>query len=206
MVKKQVFYVYVFRHGETTFNRDRVFTGWLNPRLTKKGNKDAELIAKKLKSKKIDIAISSSLTRSRQTLKKVLQYHPECKKIIEDDRIIERNYGVYSGMSHRDFIIKYGEKKFNEVHRGWKVHIKDGENFSQVEIRVKEFVDYLKKYIKENKKNIAISAHGNSIRLLRRVIEKLPIKETREITIPYDRIYEYKIIIDGNKVEIEYEK
>lgn len=206
MVKREIFYVYVFRHGETTFNRDKIFTGWLNSRLTAKGTRDAEFIAKKLKNKKIDVAISSSLTRSKQTLKKVLEYHPECKKIIEDDRIIERNYGIYSGIKHKDFISKYGEKKFEEIHRGWDVYVKDGENFSQVEVRVKEFVNYLKKYVKKNKKNVAISAHGNSIRLLRRVIEKLSIKETKEINIPYDKVYEYKIIINGNKIEVEYEK
>ena len=99
--------IYIFRHGQTTFNIDKKFTGFLDPTLTKLGMKQAKTIAKKLKNKKFQLAFQTRLKRSKQTLKEVLKYHPECKKTIIDNRMIERNYGSLNGSSHDSFIKKY---------------------------------------------------------------------------------------------------
>ena len=87
-MKKQKRYIYLFRHGQTYYNKNGWFTGWRESSLTPKGIKHAEIIAKKLKNKKFDVAIQTHLSRSKDTLKPVLKYHPECKKIIIDDRMI----------------------------------------------------------------------------------------------------------------------
>ena len=68
--------IYLFRHGQTTYNRDQMFTGFHNPKLTKLGVKQAKIIAKKLKNKKFQVAIYTRLVRSQQTLREVLKYHP----------------------------------------------------------------------------------------------------------------------------------
>ena len=47
-MKKKEFKIYVFRHGQTYYNRDKIFTGWKDPKLTPRGLKQAEIIAKKL--------------------------------------------------------------------------------------------------------------------------------------------------------------
>ena len=64
-----------------------------------------------MKGKKIDVAFCSHLSRSKDTLKEVLKYHPECKKTIVDDRIIERCYGDLQGHSHAAFIRKHGKER-----------------------------------------------------------------------------------------------
>jgi len=186
-------HIYLFRHGQTTFNRDKIFTGWIDAKLTKKGILQAKLVAKKLKNKKFQVAFQTKLSRSKDTLKEVLKFHPECRKILEDNRMIERNYGIYSGMSHEKFIKKFGEKKFQEIHRGWNVKISKGENFAQVEKRVKPFVKYLIKFMKANQVSVAISAHGNSIRLFRKIMEHKSKSEAVTWQIPYDKVFEYKI-------------
>ena len=56
MKKKKTYYIYLFRHGQTYFNRDGIFTGWKESKLTPLGIKQACIIAKKLKNKKIDAA------------------------------------------------------------------------------------------------------------------------------------------------------
>ena len=185
--------VYLFRHGQTFYNKKGIFTGFKDSKLTPQGKKQAKIIANKLKNKKFQVAIQTRLSRSKDTLKPVLKFHPECKKILTDNRMIERNYGIYSGMSHDVFIKKYGEKRYKEVHRGWNVKIPKGENFNQVRKRVKPFVKWLKNYMKKNKVSVAISAHGNSIRLFRHIVEKMSIPETQKKFIPYDKVFTYDV-------------
>ncbi len=110
---KQKLKVYLFRHGQTDYNKKGIFTGWKESHLTREGKKHAETIAKKLKNKKFQVAIQTHLSRSKDTLKPVLKYHPECKKIITDDRMIERNYGDLNGTSHEDFIKEIGKLSFD---------------------------------------------------------------------------------------------
>jgi 2,3-bisphosphoglycerate-dependent phosphoglycerate mutase len=214
--------IFLFRHGQTTYNRDRIFTGWKDAKLTDLGRKQARLIAKKLKDENFEVAIHTHLSRSKDTLAPVLKSHPECKTILEDDRMIERSYGDLSGTSHDAFIKKIGEQSYDlrvhgdaienlkpkqreeieeflgkeeykVIHRGYKVAATNGESFYDVEKRVKSFIKDLKKFIKKNKVNVAISAHGNSIRLFRKIMERANKKQVVNWTIPYDKVFEYII-------------
>lgn len=185
--------IYLFRHGQTTYNRDKRFTGWKDSKLTELGKKQARKIAKIMKNKKFEVAIQTSLSRSKDTLKPVLKNHPECIFLIQDDRIIERSYGTLEGKFHKKIINKYGQEQFNYWHRDFNTKPPKGESFADVEKRVKTFIKDLKRLMKNNNVNVAISAHGNSIRLFKKIMEKLTIKKTEELTIPYDKVYEYII-------------
>jgi 2,3-bisphosphoglycerate-dependent phosphoglycerate mutase len=215
--------IYLFRHGQSEYNRDHRFTGWHDAKLTNKGKRHAKKIARKLKKKRIDVAIHTSLSRSIDTLKPVLDYHPECHLIFEDDRMIERSYGILEGTTHEEFIEKIGnqqyelrvhgdafenirdkrlvrkikrflgEREYNAIHRGYKVKVPKGESFYDVELRVKEFIKDLKVMMKKYNVNVAISAHGNSIRLFRKIMEKSTVKKMQGWFIPYDKVFEYSI-------------
>src|SRR3990167_3558194 len=143
--------VYLFRHGQTYYNRDHIFTGFKDSKLTPLGIKQAKKIAEKLKKKKIQVAFQTRLSRSKDTLKPVLKYHPECKKIITDDRMIERCYGKLQGMHHTAIIKKYGKKKFDLWHRSYNFPPPKGESIKMVEKRVLSFIKYLTKFMKKNK-------------------------------------------------------
>jgi len=217
--------IYLFRHGQTFYNKNKIFTGWKESKLTSLGVKQAEIIAKKLENKEIDVAFQTRLSRSKDTLKIVLKFHPECKKIITDDNMIERSYGDLEGTKHENFIKKIGkreyklviygdsigdlekrerkkiekflgEKEYDSIHRGYNIATPNGESFADVEKRVKIFIKELMKFMKKNKVNVAISAHGNSIRLFRRIMEKATIEETCSWNIPYDKYFEYAIKIN----------
>lgn len=187
--------IYLFRHGQTTFNRDKRFTGSMDAKLTELGKKHARIIAKKLKSKKFQVAIHTSLSRSKDTLKPVLKYHPECVILIQDDRVIERDYGKLSGKLHEAVIKRYGQEQYDRWHRGYyeKDRPPRGECFKDVEKRVRSFIKDLKKFTKKNNVNVAISAHGNSIRLFRKIMEKASVEEATSWFIPYDKVFTYKI-------------
>ncbi len=191
--KKEAFQIYLFRHGQTFYNKNKIFTGWRNSYLTPLGKKQAKTIAKKLKNKKIDIAFYTRLSRSIDTLKQVLKYHPECKKTIKDDRMIERSYGSLEGIHHSKIIKKYGLKQFNIWHRSYYTSPPKGESIKMVEKRVRSFIKYLLTFIKKNRVNVAISAHGNSMRPFRRYFEHFSAKKMMSLEMPFDRYFEYKI-------------
>jgi len=187
--------IYLFRHGQTNFNKTKRFTGWKDSKLTKKGINQAKTIAKKLKSKRIDVAFQTSLSRSKDTLKEVLKNHPECKVIITDDKMIERSYGNFQGKFHKTIIEKYGKKQFDIWHRSYNIAPPKGESIKQVEKRVNKFIKDLIKLMKKNKTNVAISAHGNSMRPFRKHFEKLSNEKMMKLENPYDKYFEYKIKI-----------
>jgi 2,3-bisphosphoglycerate-dependent phosphoglycerate mutase len=163
--------LYLFRHGETYDNKRRLFSGWRQSRLTKRGIKQAEILAKKLKNKRINMGIQSRLIRSKDTLKIILKYHPDAK-IETDDRIIERCYGDLMGKSklkmmkeNPDLAVKY--------RRGYNFPPPHGESLKMVEKRVIPFCKELIIRLQKKKLNVAVSAHGNSMRAMRGFLEKM---------------------------------
>lgn len=219
---KKKFYIYLFRHGKTVYNTKKIFTGWKDSKLTAEGIRNAKTVAKKLKNKKIDVAFQTKLSRSKDTLKEVLKFHPETRELITANRMIERSYGDLEGMTHKKFIENVGkravnlrlegdalenlsledrkkaakflgEQEYKVIHRGWSSPPPNGESFKMVEKRVKIFSKNLKKFIKKEKVNVAISAHGNSIRLFRKIWEGATAKEAVKWFIPYDKVYVYSV-------------
>ena len=214
--------IYLFRHGQTYYNKRHIFTGWKDSKLTPQGIKDAIKIAILLKGKKFQVAYQTRLSRSKETLKYVLKYHPECKKIITDNRMYERSYGELEGKSHKafieqegsdtyktllhwnkidnltgkereSFIQKTGKAEFDIIHRSYNVPPPGGESIKDVEKRVMPFIRDMLKLMKKQKVNVAISAHSNSMRPFRRYFEKLTIKQMMELENPWDDYFEYSV-------------
>jgi len=185
--------IYLFRHGRTVFNEKKIFTGWKDSKLTKNGINEAKKIGKLLKNKEIDVAFCTRLSRSKDTLKQVLKYHGECFLIIKDDRMIERSYGRLEGLTHRHTIKKYGKELFDKYHRSYDTAPPKGESIRMVEKRVLSFIKDLLAFIKKNRVNVAISAHGNSMRPFRRYFEKLSVKKMIKLENPWDDYFEYEV-------------
>jgi 2,3-bisphosphoglycerate-dependent phosphoglycerate mutase len=186
-------HIYVFRHGETYYNRSRRFTGWVNSRLTPKGVKQSNVIAEKLRKKKFQVAFKTSLCRSSNSLKIVLKYHSECEKVIVDDRMIERSYGDLERKFHKTVIKKYGKRQFDVWHRSYDVPPPGGESIKMVEKRVLSFIKDLIVLMKKERVNVVISAHGNSMRPFRRYFENLTIEQMMKLKNPYDEYFDYII-------------
>ena len=186
-------HIYIFRHGETNFNRSKRFTGRVNSRLIPEGIEQANLMAEKLRKKTFQIAFKTSLSRSSNSLKIVLRYHPECKRVIVDDRMIERSYGDLERKYHRTVIKKYGIRQFDIWHRSYDVPPPGGESIKMVEKRVLSFVKDLLTLMEKEKINVVISAHNNSMRPFRRYFENLTFKQMMALENPYDKYFEYTI-------------
>jgi 2,3-bisphosphoglycerate-dependent phosphoglycerate mutase len=184
-------HIYIFRHGETYYNRSKRFTEWVNSRLTPKGNKQSNVIAEKLRTKKFQIAFKTSLSRSSDSLITVLRYHPECKKVIVDDRMIERSYGDLERKFHKTVIRKYGKRQFDIWHRSYDVPPPGGESIEMVKKRVLAFIEDLIILMKRGRVNVAISAHGNSIRPFRKYFENLTTEQMMKLENPHDKYFDY---------------
>jgi len=187
------FHIYVFRHGETYYNRSKRFTGWVNSRLTPDGINQSKVLAEKLRDKMFRIAFKTSLSRSSDTLKIVLKYHPECKEVIVDDRMIERSYGDLERRYHKTIVKQYSEAQFDVWHRSYDVPPPGGESIQMVEKRVRSFIEELLILVGKEKTNVAISAHGNSMRPFRRYFEKLTVEEMMTLVNPYDQYFDYVV-------------
>ena len=185
--------IYLFRHGQTYYNKMKYFTGWKDSKLTPQGYKDARKVAKALKNVKIDIAFETRLSRSKETLNEVLKYHPECQEIVKDDRMIERSYGTLQGKSHKSVIAKVGQKKYDIWHRSYDIPPPKGESVKDVEKRVNKFIKDLLKLIKKEKVNVALSAHGNSMRPFRKHFEKLTNEQMMKLENPWDKPFIYRV-------------
>lgn len=185
--------IYLFRHAQTLYNKNKWFTGWKDSKLTEFGKGQAKMVGEKLKSKRFEAAFHTHLSRSIDTLNAVLKFHPECAHLFTDDRMIERSYGDVSGSSHKSYSAKYGEEKLHILRRSYDNIPPHGESVKMVEKRVCEFMDELIPWMKKNKVNVAISAHGNSMRPFRRRMEHLSIEHMMKLENPWDDYFEYKV-------------
>ena len=183
--------VYIFRHAESRDNKKKIFSGWRHSPLTNKGKQQAGVVAKKLRKKRFSICFSSDQDRAIQTARIVLKYHKGVPVIV-DARLRERNYGKLTGTSKVALQKKY-PRKYQIWHRSYNIAPPGGESFKMVNARVRPFIKDLINIMKHFKVNVAISAHGNSIRPLRKHFEKLTISQMRKIENPHDRYWSYRV-------------
>ena len=182
--------LFIFRHGQTTDNIEHDFSGVHDVDLTPAGIEEAKGIAEKLKNEKVIKAYQSNQIRSKHTLQIVLEGHSNVQ-IITDPRIRERDYGNLTGLN-KDELAKVNPKNFALWHRSYDVAPPNGESIKDVEKRV---LDFLNDEIPTWKKDdvIFVSAHGNSLRPMRRYFEHLTIDEMCSFEHIPGKIYSYEI-------------
>ena len=176
--------IYLFRHTQTYDNLRRIFSGRRDSRLTPTGIRQAQQLAKKLKSKKFDLLILSPLKRCRQTVQEVLRYHPQTPKK-EEPLLLERDYGQLTGKSKLKLMRQNPEKAIL-YRRSWDVPPPGGESLKMVwERRVHPFCQNLVKKIEQEEMNVAICCTNNTMRLIRMFFEKLTIEEMLVLENPF---------------------
>lgn len=184
--------VYVFRHTETEDNLKRIFSGRHDCKLTPKGIEQAKRLAEKLKNKHFDLAYSSPLSRSIDTLKAVLVYHPGIEIILEP-LLFERDYGELTGKS-KDELMKENFELAVMYRRGYDFPPPGGESLKDVkEKRVYPFCEKLSSALKKEKKNVAICCTNNTMRFIRMYFENLSVEEAQTLEIPFEDYASYVI-------------
>jgi 2,3-bisphosphoglycerate-dependent phosphoglycerate mutase len=174
----------LFRHGQSVWNLDNKFTGWVDVELSPKGIDEAKAAGEKLKGYTFDYAYASALKRAQNTLTLALQTagHKPLTPVY-DQALNERMYGDLQGLNKADTAAKYGEEQVKIWRRSYDVPPPNGESLKDTAARVipyfeKEIVPKLKAG-----KNIVIAAHGNSLRALIMYLEKMTPAQILEFEI-----------------------
>ncbi|MGO4713615.1 2,3-bisphosphoglycerate-dependent phosphoglycerate mutase [Bradyrhizobium sp. 2TAF24] len=164
------------RHGQSEWNLKNLFTGWKDPDLTEQGIAEARAAGRKLKDKgyTFDIAFTSALTRAQHTLKLALEELGQPSiPVISDQALNERDYGELSGLNKDDARAKWGEEQVLVWRRSFDVPPPGGESLKDTLARtLPYYVQEILPFVLRGKRTL-VAAHGNSLRALIMVLEKL---------------------------------
>ncbi len=210
----------IIRHGQSVWNSENRFTGWIDVVLSEKGVEEAKLAGDTLKDYKFDVAFTSNLIRANQTLFEILKlnkYNQKYRKIhdekksewysnfkkIESDKdylevyftekLNERYYGDLQGLNKEETKQKYGEEQLKLWRRSFDVAPPNGESLKD---NSKRTLPYFKKNILphlKDGKTVLIVAHGNSLRSIIKYIEKLTSEKIVEYELETGVPIEYSL-------------
>jgi 2,3-bisphosphoglycerate-dependent phosphoglycerate mutase len=163
------------RHGQSEWNLKNLFTGWKDVDLTEQGVTEARAAGRKLKAQglKFDVAYTSALKRANRTLDLILEEMGETVPIVRDQALNERDYGDLVGMNKDDARAKWGEEQVLIWRRSYDVPPPGGESLKDTVARaLPYFVQEILPRVLRGERTL-ISAHGNSLRALIMVLERL---------------------------------
>jgi 2,3-bisphosphoglycerate-dependent phosphoglycerate mutase len=164
------------RHGQSEWNLKNLFTGWRDVDITDKGVEEAKLAGRKLKAQGLsfDIAFTSSLKRAQRTLDLILGEMGQSDIPIHRDQALnERDYGDLVGMNKDDARAKWGEEQVLKWRRSYDIQPPGGESLKDTVARaLPYYVQEILPCVLRGERTI-VSAHGNSLRALVMVLERL---------------------------------
>lgn len=174
----------IFRHGQSAWNLENKFTGWVDVDLTQKGIEEAKNAGAKIKGYHFDYAYASDLQRAQKTLTLALEAagHPPLTPVY-NKALNERMYGDLQGLDKTETVKKYGEEQVKIWRRSYDIPPPKGESLKDTAARVipyfeSEIIPKLK-----DGKNVVIAAHGNSLRALIMYLEKMTPEQILEFEI-----------------------
>jgi 2,3-bisphosphoglycerate-dependent phosphoglycerate mutase len=182
------------RHGQSDWNLKNLFTGWRDVGLTEKGVAEAHAAGTRLKAQGLhfDVAFTSDLSRAQRTLDLVLEEMGQTNiPVIKDQALNERDYGDLSGLNKDDARKKWGEEQVHVWRRSYDVAPPGGESLKDTAARVLPYYiqDILPRVLRGER--VIVAAHGNSLRALVMVLERLSPAQIvdREIATGVPMIY-----------------
>jgi 2,3-bisphosphoglycerate-dependent phosphoglycerate mutase len=175
----------LLRHGESQWNLENRFTGWVDVPLSPKGIEEAKQAGEKLRGFTFDRAFTSVLTRANETLRLVLEAIGQTTIPIEKDKALnERMYGDLQGLNKAETAKKYGDAQVKIWRRSYDVKPPGGESLKDTAERALPYYEKMVKPYLLKGETIIIAAHGNSLRALVMELDQLSKEEVLELNIP----------------------
>jgi 2,3-bisphosphoglycerate-dependent phosphoglycerate mutase len=195
----------LLRHGESQWNLENRFTGWVDVPLSPRGTQEAKDAGVKLKGFTFDRAFTSVLSRANETLRLVLEAVGQTGIPIEKDKALnERMYGDLQGLNKAETAQKYGEAQVKIWRRSYDVKPPGGESLKDTAERVLPYYEAkIKPYVLKGE-TILIAAHGNSLRALVMQLEQLTKEQVLELNIPTGAPLLYELDASGNVLSHRY--
>src|SRR5579863_1896207 len=184
------------RHGQSEWNLKNLFTGWRDVDLTESGISEARAAGRRLKAQglRFDIAFTSALVRAQRSLDLMLEEMGQTNiAVLRDQALNERDYGDLVGLNKDDARKKWGEEQVRVWRRSYDVAPPGGESLKDTAARVLPYYiqDILPRVLSGD--NVLVSAHGNSLRALIMVLERLSPDQivAREIATGVPIVYDF---------------
>jgi len=195
----------LLRHGESQWNLENRFTGWVDVPLSPRGIQEAKDAGVKLRSFTFDRAFTSVLARAIETLRLTLETIGQTGIPIEKDKALnERMYGELQGLNKDETVKKYGEAQVKIWRRSYDVPPPGGESLKDTAERVLPYYEHtIKPYLLKGE-TILVAAHGNSLRALIMELEQLSREQVLELNIPTGAPLLYELDKTGKVINHRY--
>jgi broad specificity phosphatase PhoE len=135
--------ILAIRHGETSWNKEKIFRGRADMSLSETGRQQACFLSQRLSDQPIQSIYTSPLKRAVETALAIQQGQSGSTPIIQEDHLIDFNYGSWEKKSHLKV-----QQEFPDLYQQWlnapqTVQIPQGENLSSIRRRIESFLDRL---------------------------------------------------------------
>ena len=198
-------HVVLIRHGESQWNLENRFTGWVDIPLSPKGEQEAREAGEKVRAFRFDHAFTSVLTRAIRTLEIVLDVIGQPGLPVEQNQALnERMYGELQGLNKTETAEKYGEAQVKLWRRSYDVRPPGGESLQDTAERV---LPYYRERVwprLAKGETLLVVAHGNSLRALVMHLDRLSREEVLELNIPTGAPLLYELDEQGQAVAHRY--
>jgi 2,3-bisphosphoglycerate-dependent phosphoglycerate mutase len=195
----------LLRHGESQWNLENRFTGWVDVPLSSRGIQEAKNAGEKLRGFTFHRAFTSVLIRANETLRLALDTIGQSDIPVEKDKALnERMYGELQGLNKAETAKKYGDEQVKIWRRSYDVPPPGGESLKDTADRVLPYYEqHIKPYILKGE-TILIAAHGNSLRALVMQLEQLSKEQVLELNIPTGAPLLYELDSSGKVTNHRY--
>jgi len=171
------------RHGESLWNLENRFTGWVDVPLTAKGREEAKQAGEKLKDYSFDVAYTSALRRAQDTLTIMLEAMGKDIPVIRDKALNERDYGDLAGLNKADTAKKYGDEQVLIWRRSYDIAPPGGESLRDTKARTLPFYERAILGDLRQGKDVLVVAHGNSNRSMVMELEHMTPEEVISLNL-----------------------
>lgn len=173
------------RHGQSKWNLENRFTGWVDVDLTAKGEDEARSAGQRLTGLHFDQAFCSVLTRAKRTLDYILTEtgQSDCS-ITCDAALNERMYGDLQGLNKDETVARFGAEQVHQWRRSYDIPPPGGESLKDTADRVIPYYEARIAPLLRSGQNILVVAHGNSLRALVMALEGLSPEQILQFELP----------------------
>lgn len=195
------------RHGQSQWNADNRFSGWVDIPLSKKGEEEAHFAATKVSDIHFEVAYTSVLVRATRTLDLMLQDLEQGQIVVGFTAALnERMYGQLQGMNKDEARKKFGAEQVHIWRRSYDVRPPGGESLKDTATRTLPFFERQVMNDLRMGKNVLVSAHGNSLRSIVMKLDNLTPAQVVALEIPTGVPYVYEFDKDMKIVHKEIRK
>lgn len=187
--------LYLLRHGESAWNQEDRFTGWVDVPLTPQGEEEMRRVAERLRDVRIDRIYTSSMERTRRSAEILLETlgRSGSVPIISTEQLNERFYGELEGQNKREVAERFGAEQVRIWRRSYDVAPPGGESLKDAAARILPYtLDEILPRVRIGE-NVLICTHGNTLRVIRMYLDDLTPEEIMKLEFANGELSTYML-------------